>query len=119
MSASRSIGRTVLTFGLCLLAFSFAMEAKLAWYGPQIGIGNDVSAAKALPEDVPDMDLYGFQMPDPVSSRLFCILILSLAASCCLITTAFQWEDTQNGHRAFPSSRYFSSNLFFRPPPIL
>lgn len=46
---SWSFRRTALALGLRILAFGFAMEAKLACYCPAGGSGSDIVAAKARP----------------------------------------------------------------------
>ena len=94
------------------------MEAKLAWYGPQVGIGSDLSATKALPADLPDLVLSKLSTLDQLSSRIPFILLSSFAVSWALIEPVLQWSNTLDGRRAFPDARYFSSNLFFRPPPF-
>lgn len=45
--------RFLLACMLCMLALSFALEAKIAWYGTGNGRGIDISSAKAQPADGP------------------------------------------------------------------
>jgi hypothetical protein len=117
LPASRTFRRTLLTFGLCFLAFGFAMEAKLAWYGPEGGAGSDIAAAKARPADPPEVVAGGVHAPDPVYSQSAFVFLAAL-------TAAFVWRaDALLGHRiaysrlSVSAAAYFSPNLFFRPPP--
>jgi hypothetical protein len=55
LAARPPFKREVLAFGLCILAFVFAFEAKLAWYSPPGDPGIQISAAKALRADSPSM----------------------------------------------------------------
>src|SRR5258708_38851061 len=78
--ASRLIGHTVIAFCLCLLAFSFAMEAKLAWYGPERGLGSDVRSAKALPASTPEQIPHGIPGANPIFPMFPFALLLMFAA---------------------------------------
>jgi len=117
-AAHRPFGRTALAIGLCLLAFIFAMEAKMAWYGPLSGPDGDVHAIKALPVDTPDIVSEDFLAPDPVHPHL------SFAFLAPLIALGLADTDTSLGRaivqRYFKvsSAAYFSPNTFFRPPPV-
>ena len=118
VSTSRTFRRTALALGLCLLAFGFAMEAKLACYRPGGGSGSDIVAAKARPADLPEVVAHGVPVPDPVRSQ---ILIVFLAG----LTAVFLWKaHTLLGRSivynrlSVSSAAYFSPNLFFRPPPV-
>jgi hypothetical protein len=115
--ASRPIGHTVIAFCLCLLAFSFAMEAKLAWYGPERGLGSDVRSAKALPADTPEQIPHGIPGANPIFPVFpFALLLMfatgSLPTECCL--------DLRTLKEYLPvfSSNYFSPHTFLRPPPV-
>jgi hypothetical protein len=111
--------RTALVCGLCLLALSFAMEAKMAWYGPSAGLGSGISAAKAWPADMPRVVNYGVPTPDPVHPRIpFAVLAVFTFVS---IAGADHWErqDPLRGRVPVVAKAYFSPFLFFRPPPAL
>jgi hypothetical protein len=105
-------------FGLCLLAFLFAVEAKTAWFGPIIGPGSNVRAAKALPESSPRVVEHGFSLPIVAHpgvpyAALTCLVIASIFA--------LNWsfiETTSLACRPLFSEFYFSPPSFFRPPPI-
>jgi hypothetical protein len=116
MSASRPFGRSLLAIGLCLLAFSFAMEAKLAGYGPRGGPASDVSAAKALPADVPDLVPHGVPAPDPFHPQVPIAFLLTLAAGCVLMDVQLKLQSAR-AHLPVSAASYFSPNAFFRPPP--
>jgi hypothetical protein len=111
--------RVALACGLCLLAVVFAVEAKTAWFGPAVGPGSAVRAAKALPADMPRVIEHGVPVPDPIHPhipfamlRAFCATPLSGAD-----VPAQEWF----AHRYVPVSlaAYFSPQIFFRPPPVL
>lgn len=51
-TASPRLARLLLASSLCLLALAFAVEAKIAWFGPAVGPGSELRAAKALPSDL-------------------------------------------------------------------
>jgi hypothetical protein len=117
-TASTAFWRTALTFGLCLLAFVFAVEAKTAWYGPAAGPGSAVRAAKALPADMPRVIGHGIPVPDPIHPQIPFALVASLAV---LRSAAdkphcdeARRDDLQPSHAAC-----FSPQQFFRPPPVL
>jgi hypothetical protein len=118
ISASRNFKRTALAVGLCVLAFVFAMEAKMAWYSTAGGSGTEIAAAKARAADLPEVVAHGIPAPDPVHPQVFFVFLAAL-------TAASLWKpDVLSGRRfvhsdlAISSVAYFSSNLFFRPPPV-
>jgi hypothetical protein len=116
MRVSVPFGRTLLAFGLCVLAFSFAMEAKLAWYGPDSGPGVTVSAAKALPADIPCLVSHGVPVPDPIHPLIPFVLLVLSAASCLPSNLRLKLLQRHNHRPAF-SAFCFSPHSFFRPPP--
>ena len=79
--SNRWTGRTLVALVLCLLAISFAVEAKLAWYLPQNTMGSDVQAAKALPADVPQLILHGLPDHNPIFP-LLPLILLTIAIGC-------------------------------------
>jgi len=115
-AASRSFQRTALAFGLCLLAFSFAMEAKLAWYGPQAGTGSDISAAKALPADVPALIQHGAPAANPFGPLFPCALLFVLATGCSRTSVQLKREAAHSRFHVHVAA-YFSPHCFVRPPP--
>jgi hypothetical protein len=115
---SRNFRRTALALGLCLLAFGFAMEAKLAWYCPAGGSASDIAAAKARPADLPVVVSRGVSAPIPVHPQmLFAILAALTAASICK-ANALQAGYPAYARPSVSTAAYFSSSLFFRPPPV-
>jgi hypothetical protein len=116
-TASASFWRTALTCALCLLAFTFAVEAKTAWYGPVSGPGSVVRASKAMPTDAPRVIEHGIPVPDPVHPQISFLLlatfsVLSLAAEAPM--------GREGAHSPVKLSfEAFSPQLFFRPPPAL
>jgi hypothetical protein len=116
-AASLSIRRASLAVGLCLLAFLFAVEAKTARYGPEVGPGSDVRAEKALPVDIPKLIERGVTAPDPVYPQ-FPVAILAVW-TVVLVARAIELPGRLIVNEQFQVSAtpYFSPNIFFRPPP--
>lgn len=109
--------RNALTCILCLLAFTFAVEAKTAWYGPISGPGSAVRASKAMPTDAPRVIDHGIPVPDPIHPQ---VPFLLLAAFSILSLAAEVPMGREGAHsRARVSPAVFSPQLFFRPPPVL
>jgi len=116
-AASLPYRRAPLAFGLCLLAFLFALEAKTAWYGPFAGFGSSVRAAKALPMATPEVVEHGVPAPDPAHLRLAFALLPPAAPA----------PPGRFLRRAFDAavpihlSAFLAGGLspanFFRPPP--
>lgn len=109
--------RAILTCGLCLLAFLFAVEAKTAWYGPVAGLGSNVRASKAMPADAPHIIDHGVPTPDPVHPLVSFLLLPALALLYAAANRPRRAEVA--GIRLRPSLSAFSSHLFRRPPPAL
>lgn len=118
VSASRTFMRTALALGLCLLAFGFAMEAKLACYGPDGGSGRDIVAAKALPADQPEVVSRGFDAPNPVHSQGLLVFLAALTAASLWKANALLVRSNVYSRLSVISTAYFSPSLFFRPPPV-
>lgn len=109
--------RLALACSLCLLSIAFAMEAKIAWYGPLSGPGSEVRAAKAMPADVTSVIVRGheqFSSPFhlPVS---FTFLALAIAAFLSQVFSLTRYASVQSSlvtcHIAV------SISLPFRAPP--
>lgn len=115
---SRSFKRTALALGLCLLAFGFAMEAKLACYSPAGGSDNDIVAAKARPADQPEVVSRGVHAPNPVHSQTLFVFLAALTAASLWKADALLGHSSVYSRLSVSSAAYFSPNLFFRPPPI-
>lgn len=123
-SAVPALGRVLLACSLCLLAFAFAIEAKMAWYAPALGPTRDISAAKAWPTDIPVVaDEHASIIPIPLGSS-FQFLSRSTAvftAATGAIAAAGVSETRLLARHPVPvSSRpYFTPLVFLRPPPAL
>lgn len=118
-SALPFVGRVLLAASLCLLAVAFAMEAKMAWYGPPAGAARSISAAKAMPADIPAATAQRPRVvhPAPPESALMCFAVLAsvlLAAAC-----ASKARLLQRDLKSMSVRPPFSPPLFFRPPPTL
>ena len=98
---------------LCLLAALFAVEAKLAWFGPEGSPAAQISASKLQPADAPKIPSQNHLPAFPVA------LFLQLAAVLVLVTMG---RGTTGAHRPIPERVLlglpgFNHSLFFRPPP--
>jgi|SRR5579859_3136685 len=116
--ASRCFRRSFLAFGLCLLAFVFAVEAKLACYSPQQGPASDLTAAKALPANIPTVVPHGLPSPDFVHPFIPVAQLLAFAAGCALAANALLTSRPAHEHLSFTAASFFSPPAFFRPPPV-
>ncbi|MFZ0301476.1 MAG: hypothetical protein WAL75_02275 [Terracidiphilus sp.] len=119
LAASPAFYRKSLACWLCILALVFAFEAKTAWYGPAGGVGSAISAAKALPADLPQVVSHGIPAPDPVQPALpffiFTAFVLAQFAGP-------DFQMTRRTNRGVPTAAsvlFLSPQQFFRPPPIL
>jgi len=111
------IKRNTLALGLCLLAALFALEAKTACYGPLNRSEKDLQGEKALPADLPAL----------ISSGVLSVLGAALPLAVTFVPPAplivRKSADFQSrmgvdcGRIPVSASPYFSSGLFFRPPP--
>jgi hypothetical protein len=117
-AASRPSRHTLIAILLCFLAFSFAMEAKMAWYGPAEGPGSDVRAAKAMPADTPELVFHGVPAPDPLYPQFPAILMVEFAFVLLAGIAAFARRRTLGDHSPVPATHHFYPGVFFRPPPV-
>lgn len=109
--------RTALVWSLCLLAALFAVEAKMAWYGPTSGVGSDVRASKAMPADAPELVEHGIPVPDPIHPHiLFAVLSAPFVDAPQVVPVSHEW--LKDRPREF-AKVFLSSPIFFRPPPAL
>lgn len=116
-SPPRPIRHTALAFGLCLLTLAFAMEAKMAWYGPNGGPGSDVRAAKALPADTPEVVSHGVPVPNLFNPQLPYALLATFAFACLLNTEVLLRHNIGLSLHPVSAAHQLNANLFFRPPP--
>ena len=102
---------------MCLLALSFAMEAKMAWYGHSAELNSSISAAKAWPAELPRVVDHGVPTPDPIHPGIpFAVLTVFTFLS---IAGADRGErpDPLRGRAPTAAKAFFCPFLFFRPPP--
>lgn len=111
--------RGLLALGLCLLAALFALEAKIAWYGPAHGVGVDVSSQKALPADLPALVSHGGSSQLPETLLLASLLLMSIGAIAGNAKDFSSRIDVDFPHIPVASAPCFAIALFFRPPPAL
>lgn len=116
-AASLSFRRVPLAFGLCLLAFFFAVEAKTAWYGPVAGEGSNIRAAKALPVVTPEVVEHGVPTPDPAHPRLAFAALPAVAPTWHSGAREPLGGGIVRNHFPLVTAVYFSPSNFYRPPP--
>jgi len=97
----------------CVLAALFAVEAKLAWYGPDPGPSTQISASKLQPAEAPRIiaETLSFSanvLPIPFISLIVVVLAVNILFARCAEADA---------GRQVPVG--FSPQVFFRPPPSL
>jgi hypothetical protein len=110
--------RTPLALGLCLLAFLFAIEAKTAWYGPVVGFGSSVRAAKAQPAATPKVVDHGVPAPDPAHPRASFAAQTPMADAQSSLSFSVQARSAVLlGHISQFAAAGFSFSSLFRPPP--
>ena len=116
-AASRPHRHSAIAFLLCLLAFSCAMEAKIAWYEPAAGPTIDARSTKAMPADIRDSSQDDFASADAASAPIsFLILAIFSAAWLQMGEQAPGRLLITRIHRV-PSTSFFSPQISFRPPP--
>jgi hypothetical protein len=111
--------RTPLALGLCLLAFLFAIEAKTAWYGPAVGFGSSVRAAKAQPVATPKVVEHGVPAPDPAHPHVPFAALPPIAVALSLCFSVQARSAVLLGHISQFAAAGFSYSNLFRPPPAL
>jgi hypothetical protein len=115
----RSFRRTAFSLGLCLLAFGFAMEAKLACYCHAENFGDDIVSAKALPADLPEIVSHGVQVHKLAHPQLLVVFWAALTTATLRSADCLLVRSSASNRLSVASAIYFSPNLFFRPPPVL
>jgi hypothetical protein len=116
-AASLSYRRAPLAWALCLLAFLFAIEAKTAWYGPAVGCGSSVRAAKAQPVATPRVVDHGVPALDPAHPHATFAALPPIAAALLLCFPVQARGEVFLSHLSqFPAAGFSFSSLF-RPPP--
>jgi len=107
---------TTMGIVLCLLATLFAIEAKLAWYGPHGSPASQISAFKLKGADAPLLVAQALASSELVPHLSGIAAIVSLT----LMVSVARW--TFQPVEALPVqslSSGFSPHLFVRPPPAL
>jgi hypothetical protein len=107
-----------LAFALCLLAFLFAMEAKIAVYGPINGPGRDVRAAKALPAVSPEPVEHPILTPDSHDFRTATVILSTAVTANPNAPYLSQRTELLKHLPSLLTSAFFSPLSFFRPPPV-
>lgn len=112
-----AVRRSALAVGMCLLAFLFAVEAKLAWYSPSTTPLSAIQSAKARPADAPDpiAQILSAVISSP---QQFSLLLFVAFSAACLVKASPSLAIGVNPRTRRDSMAVFlSPTLFFRPPP--
>ncbi|MGB8030262.1 MAG: hypothetical protein WCF30_11415 [Terracidiphilus sp.] len=117
LPASPSYRRAPLAFGLCLLAFLFAIEAKTAWYGPAAGFGGSIRAAKAQPMTSPEVVEHGVPKPDPTHPSAAFVFLSQAATPMFVGLSSRALGEVLPSRHPRPLNAGFSYSNLFRPPP--
>jgi hypothetical protein len=104
-----------LGIALCLLAFTFAFEAKLAWYGPAHSPSAQISATKLQPTDSARQIAQALAAPSAV--RQFASQTPLLLAFVVMIAAVSLARRSIRKGLKVSASPSFSPPLFLRPPP--
>ncbi len=95
------------------------MEAKMAWYGPAMGPTRDISAAKALPADIPNLVNHGAQVAIPFPPQSTFLWFAAYAAILTISSGISEFRQLARIPLPIPNRQHFSPLLFFRPPPAI
>jgi hypothetical protein len=106
---------SVIGIVLCLLAFTFAFEAKLAWYGPSHSPSTQISATKLQPTDTARQVTQALAAPSAVQQ--FSAQNLLLLAFVVIAAVSLARRSIREGRLEVSASPSFSSPQFRRPPP--
>ena len=116
-AVSRSFRQTAIALVLCVLAFAFAMEARMARYEPIAGVGSVLHASRVIQPEIRDL------APDDTSSAasgtlaFYCFLLAIVAAGCILAAESRTWDAVRRDMLCIPSRSHFFPQIAFRPPP--
>lgn len=117
--AFRALGRALLACSLCVLAFAFAMEAKMAWYGPAMGPTRDISSAKAMPADTQGLVSHAAQVAIPFPPESAQVWLAACAAILAFLSGVSEFRQLTRIALPVSSRQHFVPLLFFRPPPAI
>jgi len=117
-AVSHQSRRTLIAFLLCFLAFSFAVEAKMAWYRPADGPHCDVRAAKAMPADTPELVSDGVPAPDPLHPQFPVVFLLEIVAVTAFGVPLTRHRNPLGLRTPLPAAAHFYPGIFLRPPPV-
>jgi hypothetical protein len=117
-AARRTFQRIVPALGLCILAFLFAFEAKLAWYSPPRDPGSQVAAAKALRADSPALISHGNSAPERVQQHAAATVLALVSALPLAPSDPFGNLLALSADRSVRSLVFLVPSIGFRPPPV-
>lgn len=114
-AVSRPVRQTAIAILLSLLAFSFAMEARMARYESPEGYSSDVHASRLIAPDARDLTP---GESSPAESMVFlCVSLAIFTATFILAPENRPWNTIQRESLRSSSGFYFSPHIAFRPPP--
>jgi len=109
--------RSALAVALCLLAFLFAVEAKLALYGPANATLTSIQCAKARPADAHD-PLGAVETAHPSSPLSFVVLLAVFAVAALAKGDSWIAMENMRASRSAANAVFRSPALYHRPPPV-
>lgn len=118
LAARPPFKRTFLAFSLCVLAFLFAFEAKLAWYSPAGDPGIQISAAKALRADSPALISNGNAAHDHAQEQATNAALACVIAPPAPASNASEKRLASSTDRSEGSPVILVPSIDFRPPPV-
>lgn len=116
-AASRHYRHTAIAFLFCLLAFSCALEAKIAWYEPAAGPTIDARSTKAMPADIQDSSQDDSASTDTAPAPMSFFILAIVSAAWLLTFEILPGRLTAPQTHPIRAIRYFSPQISFRPPP--
>lgn len=116
-AASRSFRQTAIALLLCVLAFSFAIEARMARYGPIDGVGSDLHASRVIQPEIRDFTADDASSAACSALAFCCAFLTILAVGCILAVESRPWIAVGREMLRISSGSYFFPQIAFRPPP--
>jgi hypothetical protein len=117
-AVSRPLRQTAIAMLLCLLAFSFAMEARMARYAPSEGFGSDAHSLRVMAPDARDLTPGENSSSAPESLAFLCVFLTAIAVEVILAPERRRWNAIRREALRISPKHYFSPQIAFRPPPV-
>lgn len=93
------------------------MEAKFAWYEPAAGPTIDARSTKAMPTDIRDSSQEDAASSDAAPAPLSFFILAIVSAAWLLMVELLPGRLAPSRADRVPTTRYYSPQISFRPPP--